>query len=76
MNLQTDKRHYPSFADDDDLLSEIKLIIEKRPTYGYRRVTAILNKRFITLEKNRVNHKRIYRIMKENNLLLIKPNRK
>ena len=28
---------------DMALLSEIKIIIGKKPTYGYRRVTAILN---------------------------------
>lgn len=50
--------------------------IEIRPSYGYRRFTAILNSRFKLLNKKKVNHKRIYCIMHENNLLLTKPNRK
>lgn len=55
-----------SDSKDLDLVKEIKMIIAKRPTYGYRRITAMLRKRF------KVNHKRVYRIMKENNLTLQK----
>ena len=40
---------------------------EEEPTYGYRSVCSILNYR-IGPDKS-VNHKRFYRIMKENNLL-------
>lgn len=57
-------------AIDTALLSEIKIIIGKKPTYGYRRVTAILNAKRHKQGLFAVNHKRIYRIMKENNLLL------
>jgi len=70
------KMNYRSFESDPDLLVEIKLIIKKRATYGYRRVTALVNQALVKAGKNKVNHKRIYRIMKENNLLLEKPNRK
>lgn len=76
MDTNTKKGLYPSFKDDIFLLKKIKLIIEKRATYGYRRVTAIINNELVSCGKNSVNHKRIYRIMKENNLLLAKPNRK
>lgn len=69
-------KNYKSFVDDCDLLVEIKSIIEVRQSYGYRRVTAILNNKLKLLGKNRVNHKRIYRIMSENKLLLVRPNRK
>ncbi len=76
MKEETVKRGYPSFVDDDDFLEKIKAIIAKRPTYGYRRVTALLNHELASSCKNRVNHKRIYRIMKEHNLLLMKANKK
>ena len=52
---------------DLELITLIKAIITEKPTYGYRRVCSILKHR-IGPDK-RVNHKRIYRIMKENNLL-------
>ena len=46
-------------------LEAIKAILVNRPTYGYRRVTAILRK-----QGSLVNHKRIYRIMRKHGLLL------
>jgi len=57
-------------ADDAWLLPMIKKITDMRPTYGYRRVTQLLNNELKTLEKPRVNHKRVYRIMKAASLLL------
>ena len=66
------KGNYSSFLEDAALLKKITVIIAKRPTYGYRRVTALLNHEFTLTGKNSVNHKRIYRIMEENNLLLTK----
>jgi putative transposase len=66
-------------ADDVWLLPMIKAITAARPTYGYRRVTALLNLKLKNQVKMPVNHKRIYRIMKQNHLLLRrhtgKPNR-
>lgn len=56
-----------------ELLQEL---VGKRPTYGYRRATAVLNRRFRQEGKELVNHKRIYRLMKENGLLLTKCGRK
>lgn len=61
-------RHDPS--EDKKLLPEIQKITNKRASYGYRRVTALLNHQLKIQGKNRVNHKRIYRIMKQNHLLL------
>jgi len=63
-------------SDDEELMLMIKSIIQERSTYGYRRVTALLNKQFVSWGKSRVNHKRVYRIMKQNNFLLAKPNHK
>jgi transposase InsO family protein len=61
-------------------ISEFKEYLKKlflevcsdRPTYGYPRVTAIINRINKTKGFPRINHKRIYRMMKENNLLLQK----
>ena len=52
---------------DNDILTMIKEIITEKPTYGYHRVHTILNYKLAA--QNQVNHKRIYRIMKQNNLL-------
>ena len=56
-------------ADDQALLRRIKVIVKSRATYGYRRVTARLNR---NPNASRVNHKRVYRIMKQAALLLPK----
>jgi hypothetical protein len=60
-------------ARDEDLLKQIKELLETRPSYGSRRVAAYINR---TLKEDRcavVNHKRIYRLMKINRPLLRKP---
>lgn len=62
--------------DDKFLLRLIKEIIDAKPTYGYRRVTVLLNRKLKSLERAGVNHKRIYRIMKENDLLLMRYGKK
>lgn len=56
--------------DDQWLLPMIESFLNKRPTYGYRRVTALVRRELKGIGKSVVNHKRIYRIMKANNLLL------
>ncbi len=61
------KRNYTK-PDDERYLPLIREITDQRATYGYRRVTALLNRKL----QCPVNHKRIYRIMKLNNLLLQK----
>jgi len=57
-------------AQETDVLARIKDVLKARPTYGYRRVTAILNAKRYQVGLENLNHKRIYRIMKENGLLL------
>lgn len=57
-------------VEDEGLLPMIREIVDERPTYGYPRTTAMLNRRLRVLGKARVNHKRVYRIMKRNGLLL------
>lgn len=54
---------------DQTLVAEIRRVVEDRPTYGYRRVTALLNRR---RNAARVNHKRVFRVMHEQKLLLPK----
>ena len=57
--------HYVK-ADDRKLLPLIERILHERPSYGYRRICALINREL----QERVNHKRIYRIMKQAGLLL------
>ena len=59
-------------AEDHILLPMIRDICDQRPSNGYRRVTAHLNRHLKanTMSLKQVNHKRIYRIMKQSDLLL------
>jgi transposase InsO family protein len=68
------KEKQNSCASDDEaqVLDEIKLVIDEQPTYGYRRVHAIVNHRRNSAGKDSVNHKRIYRLMREHKMLLPK----
>ena len=52
------------------MLPLISKLVAVRPTYGYRRITAILNRQLRTVGLGPVNHKRVYRIMRAHNLLL------
>lgn len=62
--------------EDKQLLNEIKSLLAKRPTYGYRRITAMVNSYPKSEGDSLVNHKRVYRIMKQHKLLLKKPKTK
>ena len=48
----------------------IREMTDQRGSYGYRRTTAMLKHKLRQEAKNTVNHKRVYRIMELNNLLL------
>lgn len=50
---------------EEEILCEIRDIKKIHPLYGYRRTTALVKKKL----KKYVNHKRIYRLMKEEKLL-------
>jgi len=52
---------------DGELVAQIKVLIGELPTYGYRRVHAILKRRW---RLKPANYKRIYRVMKAHCLLL------
>ena len=55
---------------DAELLAEIKEIIAGMPTYGYRRVHALIRRRHREHGGAAVNAKRVYRVMKGHGLLL------
>jgi putative transposase len=57
-------------AGDEELLPAIRRVVDARPTYGYRRITALLNRALAAESKPSANHKRVYRIMKRHGLLL------
>ncbi|MDL2268338.1 IS3 family transposase [Desulfovibrio sp. OttesenSCG-928-G15] len=59
-----------SKADDEVLLPLILEIMGSRQTYGYRRMCAVLNRKLEATGRSLVNHKRVYRIMRQNGLLL------
>ena len=55
---------------DDGLLARIKAVIADMPTYGYRRVHAILRRAAEQDGGALLNHKRVWRVMKQHGLLL------
>jgi putative transposase len=55
---------------ESELLAEIKEIIAAMPTYGYRRVHALIRRRRAHDNAPAVNVKRVYRVMKAHGLLL------
>ncbi len=57
-------------AQDAAVVPLITALVAARPTYGYRRITAVLNRALRTEGLAPVNHKRVYRIMQANSLLL------
>lgn len=55
----------------DEVLSRILGIISDMPSYGYRRVWAMMRKQLRDEGLLPVNAKRVYRVMREHNLLLL-----
>jgi putative transposase len=55
---------------EDELLAEIKATIAGQPTYGYRRIHALLRRQRREQGGSPVNAKRVYRVMKAHGLLL------
>lgn len=60
---KTEPRGRYSKEDDGAILSLINDVVEKRPTYGYKRVTAMINKKRKNNNLPIYNRKRIYRVM-------------
>ncbi|KEJ21120.1 integrase core domain protein [Escherichia coli 8-415-05_S4_C3] len=57
-------------TDDTDVLLRIRHVIGELPTYGYRRVWALLRRQAELDGMPAINAKRVYRIMRQNALLL------
>jgi putative transposase len=56
--------------EDDTLLPLVRRLVDERPTYGYRRITALANRELARTGEPIVNHKRVFRIMRQNGMLL------
>jgi transposase InsO family protein len=65
----TERRPYVKAA-DGSLLEEIVAVVDARGSYGYRRVAALISRSREMKGEPRVNHKRVYRVMKRAGLLL------
>ena len=61
---------------DDQLLADIREQIAELPSYGYRRACALVNRKRARSSAQRVNPKRVYRVMAGNTLLLPKAPRR
>jgi len=57
-------------SEDAQLLAPVRRLVDERPTYGYRRIGALLNRERLQAGLRRLNHKRFYRLMARNGLLL------
>ncbi|WP_198173324.1 IS3 family transposase [Cupriavidus sp. USMAA2-4] len=60
-------------ADDTELVEEIQAHVAHLPTYGYRRIWALLRRSREMVGAPCINHKRVYRVMREHHLLLRRP---
>ena len=57
-------------AGDEELLALIRRLVDRRPTYGYRRITRLVNRQQKAEGKPAINAKRVLRIMQANHLTL------
>ena len=57
-------------SEDGKLLALIRRLDDERPTYGYRRITALAKRELASTGDSPVNHKRMFRIMRQNGMLL------
>jgi putative transposase len=64
-----DQRKMPAL-DDMPLVTELQGLVAEMPTYGYRRVWALLRRSRDAKAQPRVNAKRVYRVMRTYGLLL------
>lgn len=64
-------RRGPQNRDGDaELSADIRRFVDARPTYGYRRIAALINRERRSGGLSVVNRKRIYRLMQKQGLLL------
>ena len=64
------KRGPQTRAGDAELTCDIRRLVDARPSYGYRRIAALLKRERRAAGLYPVNAKRVYRLMKKNGLLL------
>jgi len=57
-------------AGDHELAAAIRRLVDARPTYGYRRIAALLKREQRSGGLAPINAKRVYRLMKKHGLLL------
>lgn len=57
-------------AGDEAVLPTIRRLVDERPSYGYRRIAALLNRERRTAGLDPVNRKRVLRIMRGHGLVL------
>lgn len=58
--------------DDQEVLDQIRNVIQLRPSYGYKRVTSMINRERQTMGFENYNKKRILRVMQMNGIVLSK----
>ena len=68
-NLSKEQGNPIDRSEDAEILEDITWAVDKYPNYGYERITVVVNERREAQNKSRVGEKRIFRIMKEANLL-------
>jgi len=64
------KRGPQSRDGDLELTAEIRRLVDARPTYGYRRIAALIKRERRSAGAAPVNAKRVYRLMQRHGLLL------
>ena len=57
-------------VNDTELVAEIQQQVSELPSYGYRRVWGLLRRARETQSMPAINVKRVYRVMRDHNLLL------
>jgi putative transposase len=67
---QRPKRGPQTRAGDAELTADIRRLVDTRPSYGYRRIAALLKRERRAAGLNPINAKRVYRLMKKHGLLL------
>ena len=55
---------------DAELVAQLRPFIDERATYGYRRAAGMLNRQRRSAGEPPVNHKRVYRVLRDAGLLL------
>ena len=61
---------YYQKSEDENILSEIKKVIAVRASYGYRRVTTLVNRKRTSEGQCTINRKLVQRVMQMNGLIL------